>query len=64
LQLDLEANSGYFADDANTIRVGGFALISVTVGLRRSLRVVSGIAASGFFTIGIHTIAITRRRFI
>jgi iron complex outermembrane recepter protein len=51
LQLDVEGNSGYFADDANTVRVGGFALASVTFGLQRAVRLGSGIAAMAFVTV-------------
>ena len=51
LQLDVEGNSGYFADDANTVRVGGFALASVTAGLRRPVGLGAGLAATGFVTV-------------
>ena len=51
LQLDLDGNSSYFADDANTINVAGFALASVTAGLRRPVTLGAGLAVSGFLTV-------------
>ncbi len=50
-QIDVEGNSGYFADDANTLRVAGYAIASATVGLRRPLPLGAGVAAAGFVTV-------------
>ncbi len=51
LQLDVEGNSHYFADDANTISVDGFTLVSLTAGLRRPLGLGSGLAVRGSISI-------------
>jgi iron complex outermembrane receptor protein len=50
-QIDVEGNSGYFADDANTLRVAGYAIASATVGLRRPVPLGAGVAAAGFVTV-------------
>ena len=50
-QVDVEGNSGYFVDDANTLRVAGYATTSVTVGLRRPVPLGAGVVAAGFVTL-------------
>jgi iron complex outermembrane receptor protein len=51
MQLDLDGNSGYYADDANAIRVAGYAIASATLGLRRPVSLGAGLAAAGFVTV-------------
>jgi len=51
LQFGVQGNSRYWADDANTIAVGGFLVASATVGLREPLPVGGGLAVGGFVTV-------------
>ena len=46
-QVDIEGNSRYFADDANTVSVEGFVIASLTAGVRRPVAV-GGVTAGGF----------------
>ncbi len=50
-QVDVDGNSGYFADDANTLRVAGYAVVSATVGLRRPVPLGANLAVAGFLTV-------------
>jgi iron complex outermembrane receptor protein len=51
IQLGLQGNTRYWADDANTVNVPGFALVSATVGLREPVRLGAGLALGGFVTV-------------
>ncbi|HEU5171271.1 MAG TPA: TonB-dependent receptor [Gemmatimonadales bacterium] len=50
-QISLDASGGYWADDANTVRVDGYALWSLTLGLRNPLAIGGGLAVAGFVTV-------------
>lgn len=52
--LTVEGHSGYWADDANTVRVDGYALLHLTVTTDRSLRIARGIGLRG--SIGINNL--------
>jgi iron complex outermembrane receptor protein len=47
LDLGLQHAAGYWADDANTVRVPGYALWSAGVALRRPVRLGGGVTARG-----------------
>jgi iron complex outermembrane receptor protein len=47
-QVGLDASAGYWADDANTVRVPGFAIWSLTFGVREPVYVAGGIALGGY----------------
>jgi iron complex outermembrane recepter protein len=51
LQLNLESNSGFFADDANGITVPGYLITSATAGFPRPIAITRGLAVSGFVSI-------------
>jgi iron complex outermembrane recepter protein len=51
LQLGVQGNSRYWADDANRVPVAGFAVFSATAGLRTPLKLGAGLALGGFVTV-------------
>jgi iron complex outermembrane receptor protein len=51
LQVGVQGNSRYWADDANRVPVGGFAVVSATAGLRTPLKLGAGLALGGFVTV-------------
>jgi iron complex outermembrane receptor protein len=50
-QVSLDATTGYWADDANSVRVPGYALWSFTLGTPAPLSVGGGLTIGGFVTI-------------
>ena len=50
-QLGLDAAGGYWADDANTVRVPGYSLWSVTIGVRDPIPLGAAIAVGGFVSL-------------
>jgi iron complex outermembrane receptor protein len=50
-QLALDGSASYWADDANTVRVPGYAVWSLSVGLRRALPLGGGVGIGGFVTV-------------
>ncbi len=50
-QLALDASAGYWADDANSVRVPGHSIWSLSVGTRRPLPVGGIIGVGGFVTL-------------
>lgn len=50
LALALQGNSAYYADDANTIPVPGFALLNLSLGTAAPVRI-GPVVASGFVTV-------------
>jgi iron complex outermembrane receptor protein len=50
-QLTIQGNSGFFADDANTIEVDGFTIANLTLGLDRGVSLGGGLGIRGFVTI-------------
>ncbi len=51
VQLDLESNSAFFADDANTISVPGYVIVSATAGFPRPVSITSGLSILGFVSV-------------
>jgi iron complex outermembrane receptor protein len=51
VQLGFDAAGGYWADDANTVRVPGFSLWSLTLGAREPLHVGGGVALGGYVSL-------------
>jgi outer membrane receptor protein involved in Fe transport len=51
VQVGFDASGGYWADDANTVRVPGFSLWSLTVGVREPLHVGGGVALGGYVSL-------------
>jgi iron complex outermembrane receptor protein len=50
-QLGLDGTTGYWADDANTVRVPGYAIWSLTLGTREPLPLGGSIGVGGFLTV-------------
>jgi iron complex outermembrane receptor protein len=50
-QLALDASASYRADDANTVRVPGYAMWSLSIGLRRAVPLGGGVGIGGFVTV-------------
>jgi iron complex outermembrane receptor protein len=50
-QVALDAAAGYWADDANSVRVPGYSIWTLTLGTREPLEVGSGLAVGGFVTV-------------
>jgi iron complex outermembrane receptor protein len=50
-QVALDASAGYWADDANSVRVPGYSIWSLSVGTRRPLPVGGRIGVGGFVTL-------------
>ena len=50
-QLALDATTGYWADDANSVRVPGYAIWSFTLGTAAPVSVGGGLAIGGFVTV-------------
>ena len=48
LQVGLDASAGYWADDANAVRVPGFAVWSLTLGLSDPVYLGAGMALGGY----------------
>ncbi|MEO5509065.1 MAG: TonB-dependent receptor [Longimicrobiales bacterium] len=48
IQLEVQHTGEYFADDANTVTVPGFSVINASLGLKRPIRIGSGINVRGF----------------
>jgi iron complex outermembrane receptor protein len=48
LQVGLDASAGYWADDVNAVRVPGFAVWSLTLGLRDPVYLGAGMAVGGY----------------
>jgi hypothetical protein len=51
LQVGVQGNDGYFADDANTIAVPRSANLTATASVDESVAITRGITARGFVTI-------------
>jgi iron complex outermembrane receptor protein len=51
LRIGVRGMSNYFADDANTVRVPGYGIVSATIGFDRPLPITRGIGLRGFFTV-------------
>ncbi len=51
VQVALDASGSYWADDANSVRVPGYSIWSVSVGTRRPLPLGGGIGVGGFATV-------------
>ena len=52
LSVGVNGIGKYFVDDANTLSVPAFTVLSATVGISRPLRIAGDLAVTGFFTIG------------
>ena len=50
-QLALDASAGYWADDANTVRVPGYGVWTLSVGLNRMVPLAGGLGLGGFVTV-------------
>ena len=50
-QLALDATAGYWADDANSVRVPGYSIWSLTLGTRDPVAIGGGVAIGGFVTV-------------
>jgi len=50
-QIALDATAGYWADDANTVRVPGYSIWSLTLGTRDPVAIGGGLAIGGFVTV-------------
>jgi iron complex outermembrane receptor protein len=50
-QVALDAAAGYWADDANSVRVPGYSIWTLTLGTRTPLEVGGGLAVGGFVTL-------------
>ena len=48
VQVGLDASAGYWADDANAVRVPGFTVWSLTLGLSESVYLGAGMALGGY----------------
>jgi iron complex outermembrane recepter protein len=50
-QVALDATAGYWADDANSVRVPGYSIWSLTLGTRDPVAIGGGVAVGGFVTL-------------